>query len=392
MNLLQDKQVAIVGGGPGGLTLARLLQLNGAVVKVYERDLSPEVRIQGSTLDLHDDSGLKALEKAGLMNAFKENYRPGADLLMVTDQYANVVYDQHEEVYEEAFGEAHFRPEIDRGPLRRILLASLEKETVVWNKYLISLSENEGGWLLQFKDGTVASADLVIGADGANSKIRKFVTDSTPVYSGVTMVEGTVYEAAKNAPLLWELTKGGKVFALGNHRTLITSAKGDGSLSFYTGCKKEESWAKNCGIDFNDHHQLLNWFREEYAGWDVIWEELFNNSHTHFILRPQYYMPLDQTWVTRPNITIIGDAAHVMPPYAGEGVNMAMKDALELCECLTSEIFPDLRSALEHYEQQMLARASAVTQMTLTSTAMLHADDSISNLLKMFSSEEEGGE
>jgi 2-polyprenyl-6-methoxyphenol hydroxylase-like FAD-dependent oxidoreductase len=101
-------------------------------------------------------------------------------------------------------------------------------------------------------------------------------------------------------------------------------------------------------------------------------------------------MPLDQSWVSLPNITIIGDAAHVMPPYAGEGVNMAMKDALELCECLTSKLFPDLRSAIEHYEQQMLARASAVTQMTLKSTAMLHTDDSISNLLKMFSGEEEG--
>jgi 2-polyprenyl-6-methoxyphenol hydroxylase-like FAD-dependent oxidoreductase len=258
MSLLQDKQIAIVGGGPGGLTLARLLQLNGAVVKVYERDLSPEVRVQGSTLDLHEDSGLKALERAGLMDAFKKNYRSGADLLRITDQYANVVYDQHEEVYEEAFGEAHFRPEIDRGPLRDILLGSLEKETIVWNKHLTSLLENEGGWLLKFKDGTVAGADIVIGADGANSKIRKFVTDSKPIYSGVTMIEGTVYEAAKNAPLLWELTKGGKVFALGNHRTLITSAKGEGSLSFYTGCKKGESWTKDSGLDFNDHHQLLN--------------------------------------------------------------------------------------------------------------------------------------
>ncbi|PTT01528.1 2-polyprenyl-6-methoxyphenol hydroxylase [Pedobacter sp. HMWF019] len=388
MSLLQDKQIAIVGGGPGGLTLARLLQLNGAEVKVYERDLGPDVRVQGSTLDLHEDSGLKALERAGLMDAFKRNYRPGADLLRIADQYANVVYDQHEEVYEEAFGKAHFRPEIDRGPLRDILLGSLENDTVVWNKYLISLSEKEGVWLLQFKDGTVASADIVIGADGANSKVRKFVANSTPIYSGVTMIEGTVYEAAKNAPLLWKLTRGGKVFALGNHRTLITSAKGEGSLSFYTGCKKEESWVKDSGIDFNDHHQLLSWFREEYAGWDIIWEELFSNSHTNFIPRPQYYMPLDQNWITCPNMTIIGDAAHVMPPYAGEGVNMAMKDALELSECLTSEIFPDLQSAIAHYEQQMLARASVVTQMTLASTAMLHADDSINNLLKMFSGEE----
>src|SRR5690349_4686979 len=112
--IIQNKKIAIVGGGPGGLTLARLLQMNGAEVKVYERDLNKNARVQGATLDLHDDSGLKALEKAGLMDAFKANYRPGADKMRIVDHQANIVYDQHtDDQQEETFGSPYFRPEID---------------------------------------------------------------------------------------------------------------------------------------------------------------------------------------------------------------------------------------------------------------------------------------
>lgn len=385
--IITNKKIAIVGGGPGGLTLAKLLQLKGADVTVYERDANREVRVQGSTLDLHDDSGLKALEQAGLMDAFKTHYRPGADLMRVADSQAHVVYDQHQQEYTQAFGEAHFRPEIDRGPLRDILIDSLNHGTVVWNSYIVNLVHEGESWLLQFKDGNTEKADIVIGADGANSKIRKLVTDIAPVYSGLTMIEGTVYDSAKNAPRLTELTKGGKLFALGDNKTLVTSAKGDGSLSFYTGCKEEESWVQDSGIDFNDHQQLLDWFREEYIGWDQIWEELFNNEYTNFIPRPQYYIPLEQTWEAQSNITLIGDAAHVMPPYAGEGVNMAMKDALELSECLTNNTYPDLRSAIADYELIMRKRAAEAAEMTLEQTAVLHAPNAINSLLKIFTTD-----
>src|ERR1700712_2739179 len=95
--LIQNKRIAIVGGGPGGLTLARLLQMNGADVKVYERDLNKNARVQGATLDLHTDSGLKALQKADLLEAFKANYRPGADKMRIVDNNVTIFYDQHEE-------------------------------------------------------------------------------------------------------------------------------------------------------------------------------------------------------------------------------------------------------------------------------------------------------
>ena len=137
--LLENKLIAIVGGGPGGLTLARLLQLKGANVKVYERDLNKDARVQGSLLDLHEGSGLAAIRKAGLLVAFKENFLLGADKKVIVNERAEVFFSDHEIKADENFGHEHFRPEIDRGSLRKILLDSLLPETVVWDSYFISM-------------------------------------------------------------------------------------------------------------------------------------------------------------------------------------------------------------------------------------------------------------
>src|SRR6478736_9981899 len=118
--LLQNKRVAIVGGGPGGLTLAKLLQLKGADVKVYERDLNKNARVQGSPLDLHEESGLAALSKVNLLDEFKNNFMPGADRKKIMNEHAEVLLSDHETKVEEDFGNHHFRPEIDRGVLRKI--------------------------------------------------------------------------------------------------------------------------------------------------------------------------------------------------------------------------------------------------------------------------------
>ena len=379
--LLKNKKIAIVGGGPGGLTLARLLQMNGANVTVYERDQSRNIRVQGATLDLHDESGLKALRAAGLMEDFKANYRPGADMMRVTDKHATILFD------DAINDDEHLsRPEIDRGPLRDIMLNSLQPGTVVWDSQFVSLEQGNGIVELKFKNGTHATADIVIAADGANSKIRPYITPIKPFFAGITAIEGVVYNSAEATPRVHELLNGGKIFALNDAKTLIVSSKGDGSLMFYPGFKTTENWVKDSGIDFGDKAQVLAWFKQEFAGWDNVWTELFENASTPFIARPQYCMPLDQTWQALPNITMLGDAAHLMPPYAGEGVNMAMLDALELAECLLSEDYADVHSAITTYEKQMRTRASETAKMTLDQTDSMHSANGLSNLLSMFSS------
>jgi len=383
--LLENKQVAIIGGGQGGLTLARLLQLQNVNVKLYERDLNKDARVQGSPLDMHDGSGLEAIYKADLFEEFRNNFLPGADKTLILNEKAEVFYSDHEVNVHEDFGNEHFRPEIDRGALRKILLESLQPETVIWNSHFVSMEKQNEGWLLHFKDGKSAYADIVIASDGANSKIRPYITDIKAFYTGIVMLEGNIYDSAKNAPHIASLIDGGKIMAFGDTKNILLGQKGGGDLGFYASFKTDENWATTNGLDYTDKTQVLNWFKKQYPEWSSIWHELFENVSAPFIPRPIYCMPLDQTWEALPNLTMIGDAAHVMPPFAGEGANMAMLDALELSECLTSNEYKTVQDAISSYENKMRERASKAAQESIENGEKMHSKDALKTMLAFFS-------
>lgn len=382
--VVDNKQVAIIGGGPAGLTLARLLQLKGVQVTVYERDADQSVRQQGATLDLHYESGLKALREGGLIEEFKQHYRPGADRITITDNQAVVRYAQPDEALIQDVNSEAARPEIDRGPLRDLLIASLEENTIEWNAKFTTLNQDGNGWQVGFDNGTTAYADLVVAADGVNSKLRQYITDIGPIYSGITVVEGNIYKAAVNAPYLWELTKGGKVIAMWQGKAIYLSAKGDGSLNFYTATREAENWAKTSGIDFTNREEVFTWFKGRFSDWSRAWHELFQSSDSYYVARPQYYYPTDQSWPAQSNLTMLGDAAHVMPPFAGEGVNQAMQDALELHEALCQESFSTTQQAIASFEQNMCYRAARVTQETLANTEAMHSETNLQFILSFF--------
>ncbi|WP_316832848.1 NAD(P)/FAD-dependent oxidoreductase [Pedobacter aquatilis] len=381
--LLKDKKIAIVGGGPGGLTLARLLELKGASVKLYERDQDKSARQQGATLDLHYHSGLKALREAGLIDAFKKSYRPGAERVTIVDNQATVHYTERNEAPLEDLDSEFARPEIDRGPLRDLLIDSLKEDTIIWDSKFSKLIKNGEGWNLVFENGTTAYADLVIASDGANSKVRKYITDIKRIYSGVTIVEGNIYNAASNAPNLWKLTNGGKVYALWDKKTVVLSAKGEGSLSFYTISYEPEDLATLAGIDFRNKAQVFDWFKQRYADWSDQWHEIFSTDESYFVIRPQYHFPVEQSWKSQSNLTMIGDAAHVTPP-SGEGVNQAMQDALELYEALCMENFDTIETAIAAFEKKMLLRTSKETQDALDMVGLMQSENNLDNMLGFF--------
>ena len=271
--LLQNKQVAIVGGGPGGLILARLLQLKAANVQVYERDFDKDARVQGSPLDMHEASGAAALRKAGLSREFDNHVHAGADKKIIVNEQAAIFFSDHDTNSVKNAGNEKDRPEIDRGVLRKILLASLQPATVRWNSHFISMEKQNEGWLLHFKNGSFAYADIVIAADGANSAIRPYITGIKAFYSGITMVEMNVYNAEQATPHMYALLKGGKIMAFGNHKCVLGGQKEHGDLGFYLSFKTAENRDANNGLDYADKKQLMAWFKKEYKGWSTITDE-----------------------------------------------------------------------------------------------------------------------
>ncbi|MEJ5053593.1 FAD-dependent oxidoreductase [Sphingobacterium sp. MYb382] len=379
-----NKQIAIIGAGPGGLTLARLLQRSGLTVKVYERDLDKDTRVQGSPLDMHEHSGWAALVAAGLTESFKAHVRHGADRKVVVNAEGDVLFSDHAAKEEIGLAAGTNRPEIDRGMLRKLLLASLKTDTVSWNHHFLRMEPHGEGWLLYFKDRDAIYADLVIAADGANSKVRPYVTPIKPLYSGITMIEVNIAHGLRDTPKLRALLGGGKIMAIGKGKNILGGQKEVDGLGFYVSLPLPADWTKASGLDFYNREQVFTWFKQEYKGWSTIWDELFLHMVLPVIPRPIYYMPLDQFWSPRANVTLLGDAAHVMPPFAGEGANTAMYDALELCHYLTSNEYPNLQEAIGDYESSMRQRAAMATKQCLENGELMHSDEALATMLARF--------
>ncbi|WP_332367735.1 FAD-dependent oxidoreductase [Spirosoma telluris] len=247
------------------------------------------------------------------------------------------------------------------------------------------MDKQNDGWLLHFKNGNSVYADVVIAADGANSKIRPYITPIKAFYSGVTMLEGNIYDAKKAAPQIFKLLNSGKIMAFGNKKNILMGQKGNGEIGFYVSFKADENWTTQSGLDFTDKTQVLDWFKTFYLEWSPSWHELFEQAATPFIPRPIYCMPLDQMWEPLPNLTMLGDAAHVMPPFAGEGANMAMLDALELSDCLTSNNYTTVQEAISVYELSMRKRASTAAKESLDNGEVMHSEKALSTMLEFFS-------
>jgi 2-polyprenyl-6-methoxyphenol hydroxylase-like FAD-dependent oxidoreductase len=372
------KNIAIVGGGPGGLTLARLLQQSGAKVIVYERDQSRSSRVQGSALDLHEGSGLAALEAAGLMEAFWANHRSDLDRLRITDASGTVLHD-----HARRMSGAGKRPEIERGPLRDLLLDSLEPGTVHWDRKLVSAEMQDNQVLLRFGSGSIALADIAIGSDGANSRLRGLVTSIRPEYVGVSLVEAVVPAVRETIPELWGLLGGAALMALGRERTIGMGTKPDGSVLIYAGLKTHDDTARRSLEEATSPEKRVAWFHANFKGWSDLWDPLFREA-VSLVWRPLLTCPSDQHWDPNDHVTLIGDAAHVMPPYAGEGVNMAMLDALELSKLLLSE--RSSPEAIAEYEAQMFDRMRHMTADTMANTEMFYAPDAAERVTAMFRS------
>jgi 2-polyprenyl-6-methoxyphenol hydroxylase-like FAD-dependent oxidoreductase len=360
-------RIAIVGAGLGGLVLARILRRHSVASTVYELDAGPDARRQGGLLDLHVGSGQRALHDAGLLEQFRASTLPQGEHVRVMDKAGTVFIDRGPE------GGEGLRPEIDRTVLRNLLLASLPPGAVAWGHKLTAAERAEGGGFhLAFSDGRTAWAELLVGADGAWSRVRPLLSAAVPEYVGITYLEFELTDARARHPELARLVGTGSLFALSDNKNL--GGHGGGHLHLGAGLRVPEDWVRSSGVDWADPDAARAALEGEVGLWDDGLKDLIRHCDDRITPRLIHALPVGHSWSRGPGVTLLGDAAHLMSPFAGEGANAAMLDAAVLAGLLL-EHEDDVETALARYEADMFPRAAeAARQSALGLDLIFHAD------------------
>ncbi|MCX5425526.1 NAD(P)/FAD-dependent oxidoreductase [Streptomyces sp. NBC_00078] len=367
--------IAIVGAGLGGLALARVLQVHGVESAVYDLDASPAARTQGGMLDIHEDSGQVALRAAGLYEKFRALVHEGGEAMRILGKDAVVHMD-------EADGADGGRPEIDRGDLRGLLLGSLPEGTVRWGARVTGARPLGGGrHEVALADGSVFTTDLLVGADGAWSRIRPLVSDAEPAYTGVSFVEANLRNADVRHPAGAEIVGGGSLFALGAGRGFLAHRETDGSLHVYAAVEAPEEWLD--GIDLTDTEAAKAYVLKHFTGWDKGLRALVADADGPLVPRRIHALPVGHHWQRVPGVTLLGDAAHLMSPFAGEGANLALLDGAELGLALTAHP-GDTEVALAAYEDRMFPRSERSAEESARNGVLLFRPDAPQGLVDAF--------
>ncbi|KAK7526707.1 uncharacterized protein IWZ02DRAFT_179996 [Phyllosticta citriasiana] len=372
-------EIAIVGCGPVGCMLARLLLLQEQSqihVTVFEAETSLDFRAQGGTLDLHPKEGIAALEAGHLFDQFVKFARYDGEAIRITDKHLNNFISRPPSTNE---GDSRGAPEIDRSDLRRILTESVPADVIRWGWRLLRVeldTPGTGTHRLHFDRGRVLSGyHLIIGADGAWSRVREALAPfsskekngtevSKPQYVGLAGFRFSIPDAAKTAPGNYKLVNRGSVFSFSDGRGITGQQMGDGSIWVSALGIRSEGWIREQEIKqqqlngdqhAQDRHHVGAWYKEallsDYRDWHPELRAFIERGDESASFLPLYSLPEGFSWRSKPGITAIGDAAHLMVPHAGQGVNIGLRDALELSQAILS--------ALATHERQGAAEAAA---------------------------------
>ncbi|MFD5539291.1 FAD-dependent oxidoreductase [Streptomyces sp. NPDC127079] len=365
--------IAIVGAGLGGLTLARVLHVHGIPATVYEADPSEKSRMQGGQLDIHEADGQRALADAGLIDEFRAIIHAGAEASRVLDQDGKLLFDAPDD----GTGQ---RPEVLRGDLRRILLDSLPDQTVRWGHKATDVrSLGDGRHELTFTDGTTVTSGLLVGADGAWSKVRPLLSDAEPRYTGTTFIDIYLYDADERHPAAAETVGDGAMHALAPGKGIIAHREAGNILHTYVELNRSAEWI--AAIDFTDAAATAR-IAAEFDGWAPELTALITDGETAPVARPVHTLPDGHRWARVPGVTLLGDAAHLMPP-SGDGANLAMFDGAELGKAIAAHP-GDVEAALTAYEEALFPRTEPFYAQAHDMLNLMIGDNAPSGFLGLF--------
>ncbi|MEU5637886.1 NAD(P)/FAD-dependent oxidoreductase [Streptomyces rishiriensis] len=371
--------VTIVGAGLGGLILARVLHVHGIAATVYEAETSPTARAQGGMLDIHDHNGQLALRAAGLTDRFRSLILPGRQALRLLDRDGTVLFEEPDDG-------TGGRPEVQRGELRRMLLDSLPAGAVRWGRKATGVrSLGEGHHEVTFADGATAVTSLLVGADGAWSRVRPLLSTATPRYFGRSFVETYLFDCDTRHPAAAKAVGGGSMLALAPGKGIQAHRESGGTLHTYVALTEPQDWF--AAVDFTDPAAAIARIAQEFDGWAPELTALITDSDTPPVLRPLNALPAGHRWDRVPGATLLGDAAHVSAPD-GEGANLAMYDGAELGEAIAAHP-DDVEAALTAYERAMFRRSAETAADAARLHELMFGADAPHGLITAFTGDEQ---
>ena len=208
------------------------------------------------------------------------------------------------------------------------------------------------------------------------------MSDAQPVYCGATFVETWLFDAPARHAASARAVGGGSMFAMAPGQGIFAHREPGGVLHSYVALQRPQAWV--AGIDFSDTVAASARVAAEFDGWAPALTSLITDADTPLAPRPLHALPVGHRWPRVPGVTLLGDAAHLMPP-SGEGANLAMFDGAELAQALVAHP-GDVEAALAAYEEALFPRSAAEAGDAARLIALFFDDRAPQSLLDFFAS------